>query len=137
MEFLNKKDQKYYSKMLKRSMQRAGPYKIKNLVLNYSETNIKVAKMKNEKMLLDYCGLANEYSQNICFIILAKKITQTFLYKKEHVVVYCSINWRVNKIKKVLPNEIIPYEVGTEYAFIMSPNLFEYLKIEINDKLRI
>lgn len=137
MEFLNKKDQKYYSKMLKRSMQRLGPYKVKNLVLNYNETNIKVAKMKSEKKLLDYCGLSNEYSQNMCFIILAKKITQTFLYKKEYVIVYCSINWRVNKIKKVLPNQIIACEANNEYAFIMSPNLFEYLKIEINDKLRI
>lgn len=137
MEFLNKKDQKYYSKMLKRSMQRLGPYKVKNLILNYNETNIKVAKMKSEKMLFDYCGLSNEYSQNMCFIILAKKITQTFLYKKEYVIVYCSINWRVNKIKKVLPNKIIACEANNEYAFIMSPNLFEYLKIEINDKLRI
>lgn len=137
MEFLNKKDQKYHSKMLKRSMQRMGPYKIKNLILNYNETNIKVAKMKSEKMLLDYCGLANEYNQNMCFIILAKKITQNFLYKREYIVVYCSINWRVNKIKKILPNKIISYEAGSEYAFIMSPNLFEYLKIQIDDKLRI
>lgn len=137
MEFLNKKDQKYYSKMLKRSMQRLGPYKVKNLILNYNETNIKVAKMKSEKMLLDYCGLSNEYSQNMCFIILAKKITQTFLYKKEYIIVYCSIDWKVNKIKKILPNQIIASEANNEYAFIMSPNLFEYLKIEINDKLRI
>ncbi|WP_156933089.1 hypothetical protein [[Mycoplasma] testudinis] len=123
--------------MIRNAIKRLGPYPIRKLVINSVKSNILVGKIKSEKMLLEYCGLDNETQTDKCFLMLSSKFTGTFLFKKTYLAVYCNVKWDIIQMVKLEPNKIVSPIPNSEYVFIMSPNLANYLNLKDGDQIRI
>ncbi|WP_033159700.1 hypothetical protein [Mycoplasmoides alvi] len=136
MEFLSKKDQKKYKGILSNSISRKGKFLSRKLTINYVTTTIKVNRIRYENDLLEYCGLKNEYNYDNIYIMLAKKFTNTMHFRLPYAIIYCSVNWKINKIEIVRPNAKINFNNAFEYVFIMAPNLIKYFNLNLNDTLR-
>ncbi|WP_027123993.1 hypothetical protein [Mycoplasmoides pirum] len=136
MEFTNKKDKKFLKKIIANSIIRKGAYKNRKLIINFQISKINVGKIKNFNELLEHCGLANEYKENQCFVILSNKLDNTYNFKLTYAMIFCSINWKVLDIEIVEPNSKIKQNKEIEYVFIMPPNMIKYLDIKIGYFLR-
>ncbi len=137
MDFANGKDQKFVRKTVASAIARKAAIRYRALVLDMRPTKVAAGKIKSQRELLDFCGLANEYRADACFVMLASKLEGTAGFRLPYAFVFCSLGWEVTRIVTRDPDQVVAREPNEEYVFVMAPNLVRFLQISEGDRLRV
>lgn len=135
-ELLSKSRNFYREKLNKKKLISSSKVSNKNISLNGKKLNLKFIKIKNniEKDKFLKCSNFDDY--HLCYLVTWTKKFSTRDFIQYVDLVLCNLEWKVLKLYKSLPINVLLNFEQNSHIFIMPHNSIEYNEINIGDYLR-
>lgn len=136
VEFTSRRKQRFWNKMLRGAMSRAGAYSRRTLMHNDKPTPATALRLPDAIALRAQIGEADEYDDRLCAALPARKVCSTSRFALPYAFIWCSARKIVLKVAVVAPGKRLFPPDGAEIVFVITPNLYVHLGIKAGDVLR-